>query len=72
MLFRSRLQDITNYIDCDINYSGKIDLRDAILVLQGLASINVGYLNTEVDLNGDGKIGIEEVIYIFQKVSKLR
>ena len=29
-------------------------------------------LNSKADVNGDGKIGLEEVIYILQKVSGLR
>ena len=46
----------------DINGDGKIDLRDAILVLQVLtrnASTNV---HSETDVNNDGKIGLGEII----------
>jgi len=57
----------------DINGDGGIDLADAILALRVLAGIPVtDTINLNADVNSDKKIGIEEVIYILQKVSGLR
>jgi len=58
----------------DVNGSGgDPDLADAIPVLRILAGISVTEtINLNADVNGDGKIGIEEVIYILQIVAGLR
>jgi len=58
----------------DMNGSGgDPDLADAIPVLRILAGISVTEtINLNADVNGDGKIGIEEVIYILQIVAGLR
>ena len=66
--------NVTNTITPgDIDDDEAVSLKDAILVLQilsGNAPSHIVY--KESDLNGDGKLGIEEVIYILQKVSGLR
>ncbi len=56
----------------DIDGNGFVDLADAIVVLRILNNISVSYVNQNADVNGDGKIGIEELIYILQKVAGLR
>lgn len=57
----------------DINDDGDVNLTDAILALKIIAGMDTGQTVCELaDVNGDGKIGLEEVIYIFQKVSGLR
>ena len=57
----------------DINDSNAIDLSDLILAAQIISGITpLQTINKEADVNGDGKIGMEEVIYILQKVSELR
>ena len=61
----------------DINDGGEVNLVDAILALQVLtgqspAGIRSDYASSGADVNGDGKIGIEEVIYILQTVAGLR
>ncbi|MBU0651397.1 MAG: SUMF1/EgtB/PvdO family nonheme iron enzyme [Proteobacteria bacterium] len=63
-----------------INYPGDIDgnrdinLNDAILALQIISNIErTGQIFTAgEDVNGDGKIGLQEVIYILQKAAGLR
>ena len=57
----------------DINNDSYIDLADVILVLQILAETQ-GTLNINkgADVNGDAKIGLEEVTYILQHISGLR
>ncbi len=47
----------------------KIDMADAILALKVIAGLNV---SVSRDINGDGKTGLEEVIYILQKVAGIR
>jgi len=57
----------------DVNGSGgEPDLADAILALQVLAGLSPPNVNVGADVNNDDKIGIEEVIYILQKVAGLR
>jgi hypothetical protein len=58
----------------DVDGSGAIDLTDAILGLRILAGINISprTITLCADVNHDNKIGIEEVIYILQYLSKLR
>ena len=57
----------------DINGDGYIDMEDAILALQINSNIiPVQTVWIEADVNMDNKLGIEEVIYILQKISGLR
>ena len=61
----------------DINGDYQVDLVDAIVVLKILSSVQQpdnGVANSisVIDINRDGKIGIEETIHILQKVSGLR
>jgi len=60
--------------DGDIDNSGAVNLGDAILGLRILAGINTGNQTITLcaDVNNDNKIGIEEVVYILQYLSKLR
>jgi len=53
----------------DINHSGTIDLRDAILVLKVVVGMDPSEIFSDADINGDGKIGLAEVIHILQAVS---
>jgi hypothetical protein len=60
----------------DIN-GGGVGLDDAIVGLQvisgvsGSAGVRADYATSGADVNGDSKVGMEEVIYILQKVSGL-
>ena len=56
----------------DINDDVSVDLTDAILALQIVAGLNPDGAHLNADVNGDGKIGIEEVVYILQHVALLR
>lgn len=61
------------YIPGDINNDRKINLADAVLVLQVSAGmIPFSTVYKEADINGDGKIGIEEAIYLMQKTSNFK
>jgi uncharacterized repeat protein (TIGR02543 family) len=57
----------------DINHDEHVNLADAILALQVLAGIAPQQtVYKEADVNNDGKIGLQEVIYILQKVADTR
>ena len=54
----------------DVDNNGAVDLADAILALRIVNRITVDVaVCTGSDVSGDGKIGIEEAIYVLQVVS---
>ncbi len=53
----------------DIDANEIIDLRDAIRILKVLSG-KYAVICTDADVNDDGKIGIEEMIYVFKKISE--
>lgn len=61
----------------DIN-GGGVNLDDAITALQVLSGVNGSgqirpdYVTSGADVNGDSRVGLEEAIYILQKISGLR
>ncbi|NJL58339.1 MAG: hypothetical protein HC887_00515, partial [Desulfobacteraceae bacterium] len=55
----------------DLNGDNSVDLKDAIIALKILTGLAEAYCN-QADVNGDGKIGVEELTYILQKVAGLR
>lgn len=72
------LSSITTSTRGDINGDGKTDLVDGIIALKVIARIDsTGLIRSEyatsgADVNGDNRIGMEEVVYIFQKAASLR
>ena len=57
----------------DINGNQDIDLADAILALQVMAGIQPSAtIHLEADVNDDNRIGLEEVMYIMQRVAGVR
>ena len=46
------------------------DLLDVVLALQILSGIDVGEVNRAADVNGDGRIGIQEAIYFLNIAAK--
>jgi hypothetical protein len=57
----------------DIDGSGVVDLIDLIESLQIVAGIEVtGEIKIDADINNDNRIGIEEALYILQRVSDSR
>jgi hypothetical protein len=57
----------------DINSDGAIDLTDAILSMQILNQVHPGDpINPDSDIDGNGRTGLEETLYILQHISGLR
>ena len=57
----------------DLDGDKYVSLADAILVLKVLCGMGEpGGVSLEGDVNGDGKVGAEEALYITQKVSATR
>ncbi|MCP4349417.1 MAG: hypothetical protein GY795_28385 [Desulfobacterales bacterium] len=56
----------------DINSDKTSDLSDAILSLKLLSGIVINDIYADADVNYDKKIGIEEAVYILQKISDIR
>jgi len=54
----------------DVNNDGDTDLKDAILVLKILSGIPVYEIYRGADVNQDGKIGYEELLYIIRNILK--
>lgn len=56
-------------IDGDLNVDGNVDLSDAILGLKTLTGDNAMQTWSAGDVNGDGRIGLPEVMEVMNKVS---
>jgi hypothetical protein len=61
----------------DIDGDGDADLADAVTALKIMtqlvpSAVRSDYASSGVDVNGDGKVGLQEVDYILQKLSTLR
>ena len=57
----------------DINNDQVVNLADAILAIKVVAGQVVNsQVYRDADVNGDGKIGMAEAIYILQKAAGLR
>ena len=57
----------------DLNADCIVDLKDAVIALQIQSVITPsGAINLSADINGDGRIGMAEAIYILQKMSGIR
>jgi parallel beta-helix repeat protein len=57
----------------DVNHDDIVNLDDAILILKVLTGIPPSQpVFSDADINHDGRLGIEEVMYILQKVAKVR
>ena len=52
----------------DVNGDGSVDLADAVLALQIIIRESISLPGQWHDVNGDLVIGLEEVVYILQKM----
>ncbi len=68
---RIRQSEVNNMGDVDGN--GVIDLRDVVLALQVVSGMNPGgiALDDEMDINHDGKIGLEEPVYLLREIAEM-
>ncbi len=64
------IQDVV--IPGDIDGNDVLDLTDVIVGLQTTSGIDQTQCTADADVNGDGRVGLEEVIFIMQNVSGLR
>ncbi len=53
----------------DINGDTILDLKDAISALQMLTGSMSIYVSTKADINGDNKIGMEEVFFVLKQIT---
>jgi len=57
----------------DLNSDSYVDLADVILILRVLSGVPVNEIvSFSADVSGDCRIGIEEAVYILQKIAGLR
>ena len=56
----------------DVDHRDGVNLADAILALRTAAGIPTPGVFADADVNGDGRIGVIDAIYILQKVGGLR
>ncbi len=70
--FYARLLNSIPSLAGDTDHNGKVDLEDAILVLKVFAGINITNIHISADVNKDNRIGMENIIYILQKISGMR
>ena len=52
----------------DIDHNKTLDLRDLIMGLQLLTEIDATVVNIEADVNNDGFIGLEDIIFILHNI----
>ena len=55
----------------DIDHTSTVDLRDAILALKVVAGMHEDGIYSDNEVNEDGKIGLEETIYILRSIAGL-
>ncbi|MEA3415461.1 MAG: S8 family serine peptidase [Thermodesulfobacteriota bacterium] len=65
-----------NTVPGDLSFNGMTGLDDAIIAIQIISELHPTICSvciaTQIDVNGDGRIGLEEAIFILQYVSGLR
>ena len=67
--------DVVNDYFGDVDGTMVVDIKDAVIALQVLSGVTPAqpvYMDADIDIDGDGRIGLAEVIYILQKVAGMR
>jgi hypothetical protein len=57
------------FSDPDINTDGTADMKDAVTALRILTGENPLSVSVSADINGDKRIGLEEVSYILRYIA---
>lgn len=61
---------LRSYLKGDINKDGNLDLQDALIGLITIVGDNTSNtINLEADINNNGKIGMEEIVYLLRIIS---
>jgi hypothetical protein len=66
-----KIRKVCGVVNGDVDGSNIVDLADAISALRILSGISVS-ANRSADVNSDGRIGLEEAVYILQTVARLK
>ena len=62
-----------SWLKGDIDMNGHVDMADAISAMQVITGLETAQpVDINADVNGDGKLGLSEVIYILQTVARMR
>lgn len=69
---KAELSVMTNTSPGDIDGNRTVDLGDAVSAMKVLAGMKPEGVRSVADVNGDGRIGIEEVVYILRRLSQSR
>ena len=67
---------VTLFLPGDVNGDKTVDLIDAVISLQELAGmvtseVLADYPTSGADVNGDGKLGLTEAIYVMRTAAEL-
>ncbi len=54
----------------DADGSGTVDLQDVITAIQVCAGMNPADVDSEADVNNDGKIGLEEAVFVLAQIAE--
>jgi hypothetical protein len=64
--------EVNNSVEGDVNGDGNIDLHDEVMALKLLSGTDPAGVRMEARLNGSESVGMQEAIYILQKIGTLR
>ncbi|MCK9274870.1 MAG: hypothetical protein M0P57_07255 [Syntrophales bacterium] len=59
------------FLRADVNHDDRADLADVILILKTLVGDVTGVF-ADGDINNDGKLGLQEIEYLLQKIAEVR
>ncbi|MDM8556068.1 SdrD B-like domain-containing protein [Desulfococcaceae bacterium HSG7] len=66
------VENVTSDMNIIANFARHFELSDAILILDALTGAKANGVSLELDANGDGKVGMEDVVCILQIIAEIR